>query len=385
MARILIIHPTLMAKGGGELVCMNVLEALQEKHDVDLLTVSDPDFTDLNKYYATSVTNINIRLIDGLSAISHRLPKNRFGKLKMAFLESYIINNNLGDKYDLLFSTYNELRVPCKSIQYIHFPYTDRNVHPNADDFSTSIYSAYDWVCDVVGPSLQGNKENTEYLSNSDWTGDKVDKALGVNSRTVYPPVDTSDFDPLDWESRENGFVTVGRISPEKNILRNINIISKLHKRNDDVHYHIIGPKMDRYSSPFSESYCDKVMRKCEKYEFIHHEGEVSRDRLIELISTHKYGLHGMDHEHFGIAVAELIAGGTIPFVPQGGGQQEVVGHCDDVMYDSVDDAVQKIESILRSEEKQKSVQQKLPNIDENFGRSRFQYEIKQITDEVVS
>ncbi|QCW02594.1 glycosyltransferase [Natrinema pallidum] len=363
---------------------MNVIEALQEEHEITILSVDEPDFGELNEYYDTSVTNVDVHLIDGISALSHRLPNNRFGKLKMSLLESYILDNELEEEYDLLFSTYNELHVPCKSIQYIHFPYSDRSVHPNADEFSSVIYSTYDWFCDKASPNINCSHKDTKYLSNSDWTGSKVKKALGTNTKTIYPPVDSSDFSPQNWEDRENGFVTVGRLSPEKNILRNIDIVANLYEQGKDIHYHIIGPTMDRFTLPWTESYREKVISKCEKYDFVHLEGEVDREKLIELITTHKYGLHGMNYEHFGIAVAELIAGGTIPFVPQGGGQQEVVGDCERVMYNSTNDAVSKISSVLENERLQETLRSELPDIEYRFGQSRFQDEIRQVTNEVI-
>jgi glycosyltransferase involved in cell wall biosynthesis len=40
---------------------------------------------------------------------------------------------------------------------------------------------------------------------------------------------------------------------------------------------------------------------------------------------TFRYGIHGMLDEHFGMAPAELAAAGCIVFVPNDGGQVEIV------------------------------------------------------------
>ncbi|WP_222915013.1 hypothetical protein [Natrinema sp. SYSU A 869] len=53
MAEIGVVHMDLMSKGGGEAVNMNVLEALQDDHDVTLLTLTDPDLDELNAYFNT--------------------------------------------------------------------------------------------------------------------------------------------------------------------------------------------------------------------------------------------------------------------------------------------------------------------------------------------
>lgn len=55
MHEIAVVHMDLMAKGGGEAVAMNTIEALQTDHDVTLLTLTDPDLSALNDYFNTAV------------------------------------------------------------------------------------------------------------------------------------------------------------------------------------------------------------------------------------------------------------------------------------------------------------------------------------------
>ena len=43
-------------------------------------------------------------------------------------------------------------------------------------------------------------------------------------------------------------------------------------------------------------------------------------------MATHRYGIHGMREEHFGMAPAEMARAGAIVWVPRGGGQTEIVG-----------------------------------------------------------
>jgi hypothetical protein len=45
---------------------------------------------------------------------------------------------------------------------------------------------------------------------------------------------------------------------------------------------------------------------------------------LEYIVSRHRFGLHGMKGEHFGIAPAELICGGCITFVPDDGVRQKM-------------------------------------------------------------
>ncbi|MFB6107302.1 MAG: glycosyltransferase [Haloplanus sp.] len=385
MAEILVIHPNLMAKGGGESVCMNVLEALQTDHAVDVLTVTHPDIGELNDYYATSVTDVGVRTAAGVARISERLPKSHFNRLRLSLLNRHVVTNELGSSYDLLFSTYNELRLDCDSVQYMHHPNFDRDRFPEMGHaYPASVYGVYDAFCDAVAHSPDGTAAATTYLANSDWTAEKVTEMLGTRPETVYPPVSVRDIRPTPWHEKENGIVTVGRLSPEKNVLRNIDVVARLRERGHDVEYHVLGGAGDA-AVPFTESYGEKVESHAAQYDFVHLEGEVSRERLVEALSTQKYGLHGMDHEHFGIAVAELVAGGAIPFVPRGGGQVEIVDHCEDVLYDSVEEAVEKMDAVLSDETRQREVRARLPDVEERFGRDRFQREIRRITDAALS
>ena len=52
-------------------------------------------------------------------------------------------------------------------------------------------------------------------------------------------------------------------------------------------------------------------------------------------MASHRYGIHGMREEHFGMAPAELARAGAIVWVPRGGGQMEIVGHEPALMFDS--------------------------------------------------
>lgn len=80
----------------------------------------------------------------------------------------------------------------------------------------------------------------------------------------------------------------------------------------------------------------------------------IPREKLSELISSQKFGIHGHNFEHFGMAIAEMITGGCIVFSPNGGGQVEIVNGCKEVLYDDTEDAVEKIEGVLNDEELQK-------------------------------
>ena len=51
----------------------------------------------------------------------------------------------------------------------------------------------------------------------------------------------------------------------------------------------------------------------------------VERAALLPLIARHRYGIHANPREPFGMAVAELAAGGCLVFTPNRGGVTEIV------------------------------------------------------------
>ncbi len=75
---------------------------------------------------------------------------------------------------------------------------------------------------------------------------------------------------------------------------------------------------------------------------------DISREEVVCLLEASRYGLHGMVGEQFGMAVAEMQRAGCIFFVPHMGGPVEIVGHEPRVLYASVEEAVTKMDAVLR-------------------------------------
>jgi hypothetical protein len=89
-----------------------------------------------------------------------------------------------------------------------------------------------------------------------------------------------------------------------------------------------------------------------------------------------------MREEHFGMAPAELARAGVIVWVPRGGGQMEIVGHEPALLYESDDDAVQKISATLASASEQQRLREKLASISEQFSTARFMEQVRTIVNE---
>jgi glycosyltransferase involved in cell wall biosynthesis len=370
MARIAVAHPHFDVRGGAEMVCLNVLAALQHDHDVVLFTAGDPDFSDLAQYYHIPIESVTVRDSPPLCAAVRAVVGERFGLLTYTLLNRHLNQNE--DDFDLVVSTYNEVATDRPSVLYIHHPLYDRSGlghDPRSTGIARNIYKA---LCERIAGISEDTIRSSTVLANSDWTGGVVNEIYGMRPRTVYPPVDTSEFSAPPLDEQEHGFVSIGRISPDKNILHNINIIEKLRERGHDIHLHLVGP------TP-RENYLETVKDRIEGHSFVSLETDLNRPDLVEMIQTHRYGLHGKEHEHFGIVVAELIAGGALPFIPDSGGQREIVDDRDELRYRSTEEAVEKIDRVLSAPNLEADIRTELPDINERFGRERFQNEISEV------
>jgi hypothetical protein len=68
--------------------------------------------------------------------------------------------------------------------------------------------------------------------------------------------------------------------------------------------------------------------------------------------------------------------------VPRGGGQMEIVGREPALMYESDDDAIEKIARTLASASEQQRLRDQLAVISEQFSTTRFMAEVRSIVSE---
>lgn len=381
MAEIAVYHP-IFGTGGGEAVCMNVLEALQGDYSVDLYTLSEINISDLNEYFNTNVSpsipvlrgNLGTKALKYSYEFWRAVSESGLGRFHASVFGG-LLRRQLSE-YDLVISTFGEFHFDTKTIQYVHYPMFNRRAIPDDIESRGTLRTLHDEACDI----LSGNRRrgiDDVVLANSEWTANLTENVHGVPVECIYPPVDTSNFHPKPCEEREEGLVAIGRIAPSKRIEALIDIVEGLQQRGHDVPLHIVGPTSN-------EEYYRTIRPRVAQNELITLEGKVSRERLIEFICSYKYGLHGMHYEHFGIAVAEFVAGGAIPFIHNSGGQREIVNGEQQLCYDSVSDAIDKIEGVLNSSDEQARLRENLVNVEAHFGKSRFHHEIRQVVDEAL-
>ena len=305
---------------------------------------------------------------------------NGFGLLKYHLLIRYFKKSK--KHFDVLFGTYKEIDFGRKGIQYIHFPDLDLKKYNLDLPFFTKIYykinfigNLYKNLCYLLSGYKEGNMKKNITLVNSGWTKDRVKKIFDVDSMVIYPPV-LDDFIDKKWDEKENGFICVGRVVPVKGIESIINIIQLVRARGFDTHIHFVGPITDT-------AYYDKIKKIDKEGRYIHFEGMVSRDKLVSMLLDHKYGINGRKDEHFGIAVVEIIKAGCIVFVPNGGGQIEIVDNSS-LIFENDEDAVEKIIKVLTDNNFQYSLKEHLSKRANLFSVKRFMEDIKKTIDKSI-
>jgi glycosyltransferase involved in cell wall biosynthesis len=377
MKRVLLVQPSMQPPGGGNGVAAWVLQALVPEHRVTVLSWQPVAVDPINRFFGTHLQRSDFDTIvvpRRWRAFADRLPVPAT-LIKLSLLTRY--TRKLSDRFDVLFGVYNEADYGRRGIQYVHYP-TYLRPRPKVDlrwyHPPQAILNRYYDVADRIADFSLDRMAANLTLVNSNWTGEQVSQFLGVKTRTLYPPV----VDPapgLPWESRRNGFLAVGRISPEKEYERVMRILARVRETVPDITLTIIGTS-DRHSARYLRTLMTLA---ASLGNWIQFRDNLARDEVRASMASHRYGIHGMREEHFGMAPAELARAGAIVWVPRGGGQMEIVGNEPALMYDSDDDAVEKIVRTLTNAVEQRRLRDRLAIVSEQFSTDHFMQQVREI------
>ncbi len=383
--KIAVIHSRFIEGGGAEAPALWTVEALMEDYDVHLVTMGKLNVDRLNECYGTDLRSDRIKMTQ--IPIPY-LFRKRFDALRSYRLARFCKRNS--SAFDLMISAYNVMNFNQKGIQYISdFSFNDKlrrafDKSPiRLKGFKGIFYlkSPLRWIYLQIGKILSGtfnnNWKRNVTITNSNWSGKVMSDYFGVETKTIYPPVFVKYAD-IPWEKKEDGFVCIGRLVPQKRIDGIINIIRKLREREMNVHLHIVGRVDDINYKKYIERLC------AENSDWVFMEGEKFGEEKEELIALHKFGISGCRNEAFGIAVAEMVKAGCLVWVPDGGGQVEVVNH-PALIYDDLEDGVNKIELVFKDKEKQSELRKRLAKQSESFSSESFMFEIKEVVRHFLS
>jgi hypothetical protein len=89
--------------------------------------------------------------------------------------------------------------------------------------------------------------------------------------------------------------------------------------------------------------------------------------------------------EHFGMAVAELVRAGCITFVSDEGGPVAIVGGEPAQLFGSVEEAVTRIDAVLRSEARQASLHARVMQRRHLFGAEAFADGLREAVEQFIA
>ncbi|MFA5505694.1 MAG: glycosyltransferase [Vulcanimicrobiota bacterium] len=380
MKKILFVQHSVSPPGGGPGVGAFMLDVLKQHGAIDLLTLEPFRPEQIDEYYGTSLSQAKIRplLVDSWILKWTKRLGLPHGLIKLHVLMRAAKRLFAGkDNYDLVCSGYDEhdLGRPC--VQYIHYPW---NLYPrpdappgwNENPVLSRFILVYNFLCRrLSGFSYRSIYQNLT-LVNSNWTGEKARARYPeLDFLVVHPPALAEKVEG-DGLPREERFLSIGRCAPEKEWLKLVDIVAGLRARGHNVGLTLAGSRNTGW-------YEDQLREKqAEVGNWLNLELDFSRSRLQELLRSHRYGLHGMKQEHYGMAVAELVLGGCLTSVHDDGGQVEIVTN-PMLRYCSPEDAVEKWDRVLASEELRQALLEEQAARHEHLLKERFLRELDQI------
>jgi glycosyltransferase involved in cell wall biosynthesis len=377
MARsVLLLLPHTRFYGGAELVAAWMLQALAGECDLTVLSPEEPVLEGFNRWYSTTLSESDFesvlppKIVRAPLQFALARTEGRHALQQYAVLMR--IAKRIGHRYDVVVNAFDQADLGPPGIQYVAehaMPPALYSTLRSANGLRGQLRASYrvrlrPWKL-ISGFSYERMRRNLT-LVNSDWTGREMQRVYGIDTTTLYPPV-PGPFHPRPWKERRNTVVCVGRLDATKRIERMIEIVSRARSLGGDLSLDIVGfahANQDQYLARLR----DRV-RNAGSWVALHE--NLPRADLLELLAASRYGLHGMQAEPFGIAVAEMARSGCIVFTPPDGGQVEIATD-PALVYDSVDDAAERLLAVARSPGEQERLHDHVMRRGELFSEERF-------------
>jgi glycosyltransferase involved in cell wall biosynthesis len=372
MRTALVVQPSLQPPGGGNGVCAWMLQALRDDYRLTLLTWTPVDLDEVNRYFGTSLAPSDFTALSpsrASRAVLDGLP------LPLSTVKTSVLRRRakrIAPAFDVVLGAHGEADFGRPGIQFVHYPV--RHVPALPVDrrwfHSSGTLSIYERCWSLISPFDDASMKSNVTLVNSEWTGRLVSRVHDVRVQVLYPPA-PGEFAHVPWDAREDGFVCVGRLSPEKRIEDAIEIVSRVRRTHPQAHLHIVGA--DDHAA-YARGIRDRARR---AGAWVTVEGTLAAAALAALLIRHRYFVHAMREEHFGMSIAQALRAGCIPFVPDAGGQIEIAGDEPALRYRSIDDAAEKIARVMADRELQDEVRSRLEVRAALFGPERFMERIR--------
>jgi glycosyltransferase involved in cell wall biosynthesis len=369
--------------GGSEKRVFWGIDALKNDYDVTLITAGEFDLDKSNNYYGTKLKSYDFKIRQ--APIPFFLRKNsKAAALRGAFYQRFC--RNIAYDYDVLISAYGVCDFGVPAIHFLaDFTWDEEirsNFHPHPPGvvyrkhFLRSLYLFLSkLISNPSGRNLFAGED--EIVSVSNWMAEIIYQKYRLKTKVLNSPVPGHFPDKL-FHEKENGFVCMGRIAPEKRIEECIEILKCVRNKGHNIHLHLVGGIENK-------SYGDYIQKLVyENKSWIFFEGKLYGKEKSEMLANHKYGIHACRGDAFPGAVAEMIKSGCIPFVPDQGGQVEIIS-TPLLIYKSLPEAMNIIDSVLKSEQLQYQLTCYFYRKKNFYSVNDFQGSFKKIIDDFIT
>lgn len=311
-----VIHNFAEHLGGGDLVALDIIEALLEKgYTVSLYTSLPAGLQKAVQCFGKdprAFEDIAIKSVEVPKAVRH--PYNIYLIARKALNE--LKKHDLVIFFDDIPKSVQELR---KVLVYVHYPHAARMIlnelvpyryrYSFKGKILWKLHSLLFKQCFLTS----WNKQNIFAIANSTLTQDHVAKALKPMHLTkVYPPVQVEQiirYMKKNNAAKEDLVVYVGRIQPEKGVDDIIKALALV--KNTSIRTRIMGFLFDeRYLKHLiSLTRSLGVERRIEIIT------NATREMILESLARAKVLVHPARYEPFGIAIVEGMAAGCVAIV----------------------------------------------------------------------
>lgn len=321
-----IVHISLNTCGGSERLAITVMQALSKIGiDFDLTTFERPDMFKLDTAYGKSVASViqRIRKVNVLRSLEKVDVKKHYD----------LTINTHGDMLPYFASDFSK----NNSITYCHFPLAKYLINSKDPEYTRFLNSAILATSTDCSSRKRFQSAETAYIhmlrnstvvSNSEFSCKVIQKAFGIDSILLSPPVDVDFFRntallPYLSNNRKDVILVVARFHPSKKIENAIRLAKLLKQYQIGSGMKIVGNlPPSRYGY---YSYLKQMVQDYNLTDYVTFEINVSFSKLLALMQDSKIYFHPLPGEPFGISTVEAMSAGLIPVVPDIGGHTEFV------------------------------------------------------------
>lgn len=379
--RVTVAHISLNSAGGGERVCLAIVEALRkEGNDVRLATVDKTDWNRVNRVFGKV-----------------SLPSKEFYIFKKSHLEAGALGNALlvasyllelmflrsSGNSEILISTCGEKVNSIADIIYVNgtpLRCASRfsGMPPTRVCLSRLYHEALK-VIDKVGGDI--------IVTNSKFTAQTLEKCTGLRTVIIHPLVSLDAFAGApEKQDGTNDVVVYSRFLPEHGA-DHLQWVPRIASATNNASFLIIGPATEAAKGTISR--LEKTVAKMHAESSIRIQTRSSREEYVEAVRNAKVFLRTLPHEPFGMSVVEAMAAGCVPVVPRDGGpwfdilegKEGVYGFS----YGSISEAAEKIRMLLENDELRTEVSARARRRAMDFDSSVFESKILSVVKKVYS